>query len=225
MPSYANNPFTPPVLLQKGVPVYLYGSYNYRQANTRMLVSNSALTSNVVTLTVQIVEGEIPTVGSLVSVQQTTAGSGALNVNRAPLTAVSITATTGAGTISYALTHANVTSVADAGTAIAEVPEVPETLANGSSIACCVQFSEGDGQSTLPYAVSFPTIPTAATINLQAAIHNIDAEFTTVIPIASVAGGVVGGGQFGQVTLQRGYFYRLITSGLSGSGTIVAKVG
>lgn len=94
MPAYANNPFTPPQLVQKGVPCYLLGSLNFHQANTRMLVTNSALTSNVATLTVQIVEGEIPAIGSLISVQQTQAGSGAFNVSRAAITAVSITAAT-----------------------------------------------------------------------------------------------------------------------------------
>ena len=75
--------------------MYLFGSYNYKQANTTMLVSNVALTSNVATLTVQIIGGEVPIVGALISVQQTQSTSGLFNVARSPLTNVTIDASTG----------------------------------------------------------------------------------------------------------------------------------
>jgi hypothetical protein len=190
-----------------------------------MYITNSALTTNVATITVQITEGEIPTVGSLITVTQTQAGSGGMNVNRAAITAVAINAQTGAGTISYADTHANITTVADSGSAIAEVPEVPETLANGNSIACVFQAPKGDSQFTVPLSVTFPTLPTAASVDLQAALHNINSEFTKVATVVAVATSNYTAGPFAQVTLQRGYFYRLAVSGVSGVGTIVGKIG
>jgi hypothetical protein len=174
---------------------------------------------------VQITEGEIPTVGSLITVTQTQAGSGGMNVNRATITAVAINAQTGAGTISYADTHANITTVADSGSAIAEVPEVPETAANGNSIACVFQAPKGDSQFTVPLSVTFPTLPTAASVDLQAALHNINSEFTKVATVVTVATSAYTAGPFAQVTLQRGYFYRLAVSGVSGVGTIVGKIG
>jgi hypothetical protein len=229
MPNYVDSPNNPAVLAQEGTPVYLFGSYNMHQANTKMWVTNSALTSNVATITVQIIEGEIPLVGSLITVTQTQAGSGGMNVNRATITAVTINSLTGAGTITYADTHANITSVADSGTAIAEVQEIPETVANGNSIACIFQAPKGDSQFTIPLAVTFPTIPTAATVNLQMALHNVNSEFTNVAttPQIVVASGAItpGSGPVVQVTLQRGYFYRLAVSGVSGTGTIVGKIG
>ena len=225
MPNYVDSPNNTALLVQEGTATYLFGSYNAHQANTRMLISNSALTSNVATITVQIVEGEIPTVGSLITVTQTQAGTGGMNVNRAAITAVSITAATGQGTISYADTHANITSVADTGTAVAEVPEVAETLANGNSIACQFQAPKGDSQFTVPLAVTFPTLPTAASVDLQAALHNVNAEFTKVATVVTVAASAYTAGPFAQVTLQRGYFYRFAVSGVSGTGTIVAKIG
>jgi hypothetical protein len=226
MPSYVNNPFVPPQFVQQGVNCYLFGSYNDKQANTKMWVTNVALTSNVATITVQIIEGEIPLVGAYISVIQTASTSGLFNVNRAIITAVTINSATGAGTITYALTHADVTSAADAGTAIAEVPEVAETLANGNSVACCLQSPDCDSQKTVPYSILFPGgIPTAAVVDLQAALRNVDSEFTKVQNAATVTGSEYTAGPFGQATLQRGYFYRFAVSGVSGSTTIVAKIG
>ena len=225
MPAYINSPFAPPpVLLQKGVAAYLWGTYNYHQAPTRMLVNNVALTSNVATITVQITEGEIPAVGALISVLQTQSTSGLFNVKRVAVTGATITGN-GAGTITFALTHADVATAADTGSAIVEVPEVPETLANGASIPCCIQAPEGDSQFTVPFAVTFPTLPTTATVSIQAALHDIDSEYTTLVTAGAVATSVQTVGPFGYVTLQRGYFYRFLVASLAGSGTIVAKIG
>src|SRR6202000_481148 len=118
--------------LQDGVPLYLFGSFNNHQGNTVINVSQVALASNVATITGQIVSGEVPAVGSPVSISQTVTGSGQFNVNRAAVTAVSFN-NSGFGTLSYALTASNVTAVADFGQAIVEVAEVPETLAAGHS--------------------------------------------------------------------------------------------
>lgn len=225
MPNYVDSPNIPAVFVQEGVSAYLFGSYNYKQGPTVMYVTNSALTTNVATLSVQITAGEVPTVGSLITVTQTQAGTGGMNVNRATITAVSISTATGAGTISYAQTHANITTVADTGSAIVEVPEVAETLANGNSIACAFQSPRGDNQFTVPVSVTFPTLPTAASVDLQAALRNVNSEFTKVATVVTVASSAYTAGPFNQVTLQRGYFYRLAVSGVSGSGTIVGKIG
>lgn len=225
MPAYINSPHQNAVFVQEGVNTYLFGSYNSHQSNTRMRVTNSALTSNVATLTVQITEGEIPLVGAYITVTQTQAGTAGMNVNRAVITAVTIVAATGAGTITYAQTHANITSVADTGTAVAEVLEIPETLVAGASIAVSFATPKGDDQSTVPLSVLFPTLPTAVKVDIQGAQRNVDNEFTTIQNVATVAASASAGGPFQQVTLQRGYFYRLLVSGLTGTGTIVAKIG
>jgi hypothetical protein len=226
VPQYVDSPFQVPIFAQDGVATYLFGSFNSHQANTRMLVSGTSLTSDVASLTVQIVEGEVPTIGSLISVIQTTRGSGVFNVNRVPLTAVAISAATGSGTVSFALTSANVTPLADHGTAIVEVPEIPETLVDGNSIACVYQAPAGDSQFTIPLAVTFPTLPTAATVTLQVAVRNQNSEFTntsTAIVVASSA--LVQPAPVVQATLQRGYCYRLAVTGVSGTGTIIGKLG
>lgn len=225
MPAYVNSPFQVPLYVQPGVASYLFGSYNNHQGNTVMNVSQVALASNVATVTGQIISGEVPAVGSLISVRQTVTGSGEFNVNRATVTAVSIN-NNGFGTISYALTGGNVSATADFGTAIVEAPEIPETLVAGTSIACVFQAPYGDGQYSVPVSVTFPTMPSAVSVSLQAALHNIDSEFTSMNPaVSTVVSGAYTIGPYSSAALQRGYFYRLIVSGITGTGTILAKIG
>ncbi|MGA9668240.1 MAG: hypothetical protein WBQ94_03480 [Terracidiphilus sp.] len=226
MPNYVNNPFSPAPLLQVGVPTYFWGSRNFHQANTKAFISQVALTSNVATVTVQIVEGEIPVAGSLISIQQTASTTGLFNVNRAALTSATIDGN-GAGTFVFPLTHANVAAVANTGTAIVEVPEVAEALANGASQAIYVQQPMYGGQRTLTISVTFPSLPTTCNVTLQKAINNIDSEFTNVgTPLAAVATGAQSIGPVSSVTLEQGNFYRLNVASVAGgtSPTIIAKL-
>jgi hypothetical protein len=225
MPAYVASPFYPPQLLQKGVPAYLWGSYNTLIGNTYLAVTNVALTTNVATVSVQLINGPLPTVGEYISIINSTSTTGLFNVNRAVITGVTIDNGTGIGTITFALTHANVTSGADVGSVLVEPAEVAETLAAANSVAVCVQAPEGDSQFTVPVAVTFPTIPTAATVTLQVAIRNQDSEYTNTTTVVTVAASAYTAGPVVQVTLQRGYFYRLAVTGITGSGTIIGKIG
>ena len=177
-------------------------------------------------VTVQINQGPIPLVGDLLTVINTAQQSGLFNVTRAVITATNINAATGTGTISYALTGTNQSLTADPGSFISEPGESSEALVNNSfSVPVTVQAPQGDSQFTLPVSITFPTLPTAVTVSIQAAIRDIAAEYTTLGTVAVVAASAQTVGPFGQVTLQRGFVYRLAVTGLSGSGTITAKVG
>jgi hypothetical protein len=227
MPTYVNSAFNVAQVAQKGVPVFLFGSYNYKQGNTKMLVSNVALATNVATLTVQIVGGEVPIVGALISVAQTQSTSGLFNVARAPLTGVTIDSTTGAGTVAFALTHADVTSAADTGSAVVEVPEIGETPAAVKSAACYVQPSAMDAEVTITTSVTFSTVPTAITVSLQKALRDVDSEYTTITGAATViAASTYTTGPTVEYTLKGSGYYRFIGSGLTlGSGAgMVAKL-
>lgn len=229
MPAYQNNPFVAPKLAVKGELIYLLGKNNLHQGNTIMLVSNVALATNVATLTVQITAGEVPLVGSLISVLQTQSTTGLFNVSRAVLTGVTIDSTTGAGTVTFALTHADVGSVANTGSAVVEVPEVGEALVAGASRQCVFQAPDGDSQFTVTTAVTFSAgvLPTAITVVLQEALHDVDSEYTSVGTAATVATTAYSAGPVAKFTLERGYYYRFLVSGLTaGSATgIVAKIG
>lgn len=227
MPAFVNSPFNPPILAMKGVPTYLWGSFDPRIGNTRASLTNSALTTNVATVTVQVLDGPMPAVGNLISIINSTAGSAALNVNRSVITGVTIDSGTGAGTITFALTHANITSVADAGSVMIEPAETAEALVNNTgSVAALFQVPDGAGQYTVPVSVVFPTAPTGVTVTLQRALKNNAAEFTNDTSAQVVyASAAYTSGPVVEATLERGYLYRLYVSGLTGTGTIVGKLG
>ncbi len=227
MPAYQNNPFLPPILLQKGVPSYLFGSFSQQRGNTKVGLSTDAIATNVATITGQFINGPLPAVGDWVSIIGSTNATGAFNVNRAVITAASYVAATNVMSISFALTGANQASTADGGTVIVEPGETSEAIVNNSfSRPVAVQAPEGDSQFTLPVSITFPTVPTAVTVALQGAIKSQNSlEWTTIGTLAVVAASAQSVGPFGQATLQRGYVYRLAVTGLSGTGTVIAKLG
>ena len=189
MPLY-NSPLTRPQLLQKGVPAYLLGGLNMLRGNAKGYVTQTALGSNVASVSVSINQGPIPLVGDQITVWGTALQSGAFNVTRAIITAVSITAATGQGTISFALTGTNQAATADAGAFLCEPGESYDTLTNSTfSQAVLVQAPQGDSQFTLPLAVTFSTIPTAVTATLQVAIRDVAAEYTNTTTVVTVAAG------------------------------------
>ena len=170
------------------------------QGNAKGYVTQTALAANVASVSVSINEGPAPKVGDLITIWGTSLQTGLFNVTRAVITAVAITGSTGKGTLSFALTGTNQSATADPGAFLCEPGESAETLTNSSfSQAVLVQAPEGDSQFTLPVAVSFPTLPTAATVSLQAAIRDIAAEYTTLQAVATVSASAQTVGPFGYV--------------------------
>ena len=225
MPLY-NSPLTKPQLLQKGVPAYLFGNLNMLQGNALGYVTETAIATNVGTVTVSINQGPEPKVGDLMTIWGTALQSGLFNVNRAIITAVSITGATGVGTISFALTGTDQAATADPGAFLCEPGESYETLTNDTfSQAVLVQAPEGDSQFTIPLAVTFNTIPTAVTVTLQKAIRDIAEEYTDTTAAVTVAASAYTAGPVVEATLERGYFYRVAVTGLTGGSKLCAKVG
>lgn len=230
-PVYDASGFGPtPKLLIPGEPGYFFGSLNYNQAPTKFSVTNVALTSNVATVTIAIRAGNVPAVGNLVSIRKTTSTSGLFNVTNAVITGVTYPAANASGTITFALTHADVVSGADTGEGLVPVPEVSEALtANGASWPLSVArvFDEDQLDATFnrtfQVICSFPTPPTAATVKLQGAINNVDAEYVDMATVAVVAGSSVTQ-TAGGIPQQNFRFIRLNVSGISGTGTVIAKV-
>jgi hypothetical protein len=226
MPAFINSAFQKPRLLTEGVPTYMFGSFSQQRGNTHLGLATNAIATNVATITAQFINGPLPRVGDLISIINSANSSGAFNVNRAVIVSVSYNATTNVMTITFALTGSNQAATADGGSVTVEPGETSEAIVNNSfSIAVLVPAPEDGSQFTLPISVTFPTLPTACTVSVQAAIKEQSNEWTTLGQIAIVAAGAQTQGPFSQVTLQRGYCYRLAVTGLSGTGTIVAKVG
>jgi hypothetical protein len=229
MPLYSTSAFAPlPEVAIPGKPVYFYGALNTDTDDTYLRVTNVALASNVATVTGTIYRGNIPAVGSLISIQGTKTSSGLFNVSGVALTAVSVAAATGVGTFTFALTGSDVSATADAGMGIVPIAETAETAADGTSVAIYVPSNElrDLGEKSITVATTFPSLPTAATVTLYAAINNNPDEYTSMGVVATVAAGAQTVGPLITFTTPAGRFFRLVASAVSGgtNPTMIAKM-
>ncbi|MFP5231548.1 MAG: hypothetical protein ACLGQX_02840 [Acidobacteriota bacterium] len=226
MPAFNASPFGPAVpYLYAGVPAYLFGSWEQDRSPAQMYVTSVAVSSDVATLGVTIYGGSIPAVGSLISVQGTVTNGGAFNLTGQALTAVNI-ASNGVGSVSFALTAADLATTPDAGVAIVPQPEVPEALSGttGPSVAVAMANSSfgGDLDRTVTAVCEFTTLPTAATISLQGSMFLDPAQFVTLGTIATVASGAVTAN--GLTVTEKWLFYRALPSGVTGTGEFTCKI-
>jgi hypothetical protein len=186
-----------------------------------MLVSNVALTSNVATLTVTIVEGNLPAVGSNITVNGTVTASGAFNVTLVALTAVSISASTGQGTVSFALTHANVSSTADAGIAIVEQPIVFETVSTNelSVVATLPDSQDGKALSGFSVEVLWASGTSAGAVSVLCSDGNSNGgDFNTVDTITYPAT------RSDPAGLSANFVQAKISTALTGASTIAVRL-
>jgi hypothetical protein len=162
-----------------------------------------------------------------VSIINSTNSSAAFNVSRIAIASVSYNATTNVMTLTFALTASNQAATADGGTVVVEPGEVGETVsANYTSQAVLVQAPEGDSQFTVPLSVSGGASITAMTATLQVAIKGQSNEWTsTTTNVTKTGASTYTAGPVVQATLQRGYLYRLLITGVTGSDKVIAKLG
>jgi len=238
MALYSNSAFGPPFKTIKRLstqiePNYLFGSREYKTDNMLFSVTNVAITSNVATLTVQLQSGGGPTnaaglglpiVGAKMGVRGTTSNGGVFNVDPATLTATTINPATGAGTLSFALTNANIAGTADTGTVVVQSAEVPDLVVQGSAsapFALVFTPDESDNSRCLGLQARWTgTLPTGATVVLQGANVDDDAQYMT---IANAQGGI-GGSTL--PTLTPSYNLAVIaSSAVTQSGALYSFVG
>lgn len=190
MPPFITAPpqITPRRGFTGGLPAYSAGSFAFGQAPTKFYVTSVAVASNVVTLGVKLIEGNIPAVGSLITVVGTVVGTAAVNVTNVALASVTITAATGLGTVTYAATAANLTTTNDGGMAIVSVPEVGDTLA----VQKYQQFTlDPDGGYGITYSWSCPSAPATISLQLEAAINDNDSEYAIVGSAQTTTSGTI----------------------------------
>lgn len=225
MPNYVSTPNGVRYGLQMGVPAYSAGSFNSSVANARMFVTSSAVATNVVTLGVSMQEGNIPAVGQTAYVTGTSNGSASLNKPAGvTLTGVSITASTGIGTITYAQTTTNFLTSVDGGLVIVPVQEVGDTLASNTKY---LQFAVpsptgngGTGVETLTWSTVVTGSPSPVTINLQASIVDIDSEYATLDSSSNTTG------ETRYIAATAFNFFRITTGTITGgtTPTLIAKL-
>jgi hypothetical protein len=178
------------------------------------VTSVSANASNIATVGVLILEGPIPVKGNLISIIGTASASGVYNVSAVPITNVVIDATTGIGTITFALTTAALAVTPDIGEARVPIAEVAEALTNNSS---SVQFAIPDpvGSDTntkvCTWQTTYTSQPAGITVALQGAMQDVDAQYVNLDTSTAVAG------EIKQTTINEVSFLRIRITGLAGT--------
>ena len=225
MPSYVSAPNGVRSALQMGIPAYSAGSFNSSVANARMYVTASQVVSNVVTLFVVMQEGNIPTVGQTAYVTGTSNGSASLNQpTGVTLTGVSITASTGVGSITYAQTTTAFAKATDGGLVIVPTQEVGDTLASNTKYLQFAVPSPIGETAGVTNTVTWSTViaggPSPATINLQGSIVDIDSEYATLDSSTNTTG------ETRYISNVAFNFYRITSGTITGgtSPTLIAKI-
>jgi hypothetical protein len=191
VPSYVSTPLgPPPQLLQPGLPAYAFGSLPLGPT-ARFQINQVAITSNVATVRGNVIEGNIPSIGQLITIQGTSNNTPLFNVSNATITGVNISQPSGTGTITFALTHADVVAIADNGVALIPVAEVGELILTGTaSRAFAIQDIAGwnENGKTVTWSVSYPTAPSSVTMALQGALVDQDSQYATLDSSTNIAG-------------------------------------
>lgn len=239
MTLYNNSAFGPPYknTMRMGTsiqPNYLFGAFEYKTEPFRFAVTGVALASNVATYTVQLIGGGgpapsvAPAVGAKMGVRGTATSSGLFNVDPAIVTAVTFNATTGAGTISCALTGANVSQTADTGVLVVNPVETPDKITgvvSSQAVALIFTPDESDNSRCLFAECKWVgTLPTTATVVLEAANVDDDSRYVNLGTVCTVASGAVtqAGAEFSFIM---GKFLRLKVSAFTGGDSTTGLVG
>jgi hypothetical protein len=216
MPPYMTQPpsVQPRRGITAGLPAYSWGSFPLGQQPARMYVTSVAVASNVVTLGVKMVEGNIPAVGALATVLGTVAGGSPVNVTNVAIASITLNAQ-GVGTITYPATTGNLSTTADGGQVIFNPTDVGETTVAAKGQQFALDPAGG-------YGLTLAWTSTAATIALQleGAIDDVDAQYAIIgTSQATLSGSVVA-----QVP-NNVRFVRVNTTAFTGGpGTIWAKI-
>jgi hypothetical protein len=250
---YVKSPFKPsPILLVEGKTEYVFGSWNDKSGPTSgSVISDSAVTTTG-TLTFIILSGNVPVVGSLITVVGTANGGGNFNVTNAQIL-TAVTTDAGICTVTYAITSSTVAvGTPDGGQVLIPQPELGDVLvspATVSSIPVAVPGSpsQQSGKS-LSVTVKLPAQQlgvasslSAVTVTIQGANFDEDGQYNNIGTITA-AGTSAGGpntydwqsGQgfsattsntlsLGNVNLPNFKFYRLQVSG-TGSGPVIGTI-
>ena len=227
MSQYLLTPFKqPPTLLIAGSPAYLYGSYNDKTGPTLGFVISDSGNGTTSTVVFQIQSGNVPVVGALVTIVGTANSAGGYNVTNVAISSVTVTEQ-GVCTITFTNT-ATSASAQDFGSVQIPQPEIGEAVTAGSSVPVAMPYNgvNFNLNQAITAVVSFPSFAslTAAIVNIQQAVQDIDSEYADVAVVVTVAAGVITVGPQITVDPTLGRFFRFNTSGVSGTGTIVAKL-
>jgi hypothetical protein len=227
---YQTTPFKPtPNVMTPGIPIYFWGSWNDKTGPTAGNVLNDSGNGSTSTLVVQILSGNVPVVGALISTVGTQNAAGGYNVTNAVITSVSAPTVPDAGiyTIQFANT-ATSASAKDAGQFLIPQPEIGEPLVAGASVPYVMMYNimNANLNQAVTVVASFPSLPTSVVLYLQQALQDLDSEYQTVATIATVATGAVQGSPQITVDPTLGRFFRVLNGTVVGgtSPSVIVKM-
>ena len=234
MSAYIQSPFKPnPNAITPGMPSYLWGSFLDKTGPTVGKILSTSGNGTTSTIVVQILGGNIPIVSSLsvplITIVGTANGSGNYNVTNVALASISAAANPDQGIYTLTFLGSGSSAVAsDSGQFVIPQPEVAETLVSGASIPVAQPFNimgPNLDQGITASVTLVSTTSAAAVISLQQAVVDRDSEYSNVATIATITAGTTAGTVF-EVTIDPtlGRFFRFNNTGVSGSGSIVAKL-
>jgi hypothetical protein len=188
-------------------------------------------------LIIKIISGNVPVVGSLITVVGVSASSN-FNVTNVVITAVSAANNpdNGVYAIAYTITSTFTPIQADAGQIIVPQPEIGETVSDtgaSSPVAVGAWFPSG---KSLSVTLTLGTGISGVTAVLQGANRDYDSEYNTIATIGTGLGVGTTDWQSGQgdtatgtlaagsVNFPNFRFYRLNLTAVTGSGNVIAKI-
>jgi len=188
-------------------------------------------------LIIKIISGNVPVVGSLITVVGVSASSN-FNVTNVVITAVSAANNpdNGVYAIAYTITSTFTPIQADAGQIIVPQPEIGETVSStgaSSPVAVGAWFPSG---KSLSVTLTLGTGISGVTAVLQGANRDYDSEYNTIATIGTGLGVGTTDWQSGQgdtatgtlaagsVNFPNFRFYRLNLTAVTGSGNVIAKI-
>lgn len=195
MPLYSNSAFGAPfktvARMQTDLePNYLFGKFDNKTQPWMFNVANVTVAANVAIVAGALVSGggaspnNVPSVGAKIGVRGTKTGSGIFNVDPTTAQTVTWSAGTGAISVTFPLTSANIATAPDSGTLVVQPFETPDLVAQGSSsapVALVFSPDESDNSRCLYAEAKWTgTIPTTATVVLQVANVDDDSRYATV---------------------------------------------
>ena len=251
MSLYIKSPFKPmPILLVQGRPEYVFGSWNDKTGPTLgNIISDSAVTTTG-TVTFLIIAGNVPAVGSLITVVGAANAAGNFNVTNAQILTVVCTSA-GICTVTYAITSSTVAAgTPDAGQVVIPQPELGDILSSfpASSVpVCCPSAPANQSGKSLSATVKLPaqqlgvaSTLTAVTVVIQGANFDEDGQYNTIGTLTAAGTSVAGPNTYdwqsgqgntatgtlaaGSVNLPNFRYYRLQVSAASGSGPVVGTI-
>ena len=186
-----------------------------------MNVTNVALASNVATVSVTGWSGALPIIGTPVTIRGSQNNSGAFNVSNIALTGVTLDAT-GAGTVTLALIHADVTSAASVGTLTFPPQVTGETAVAAATVAGALARSSGARSTDAVFAQLTQPATGVSALTATAQDSNDNVNWVTRTEVLTIAGSVITAGSVYFETTA--LFVRFLVSGLTGTGPIAIAI-